>query len=123
MNERELEAIIVYGGDFSRELYYLVRAVIPRGGIYFKKIRGEPEIIVNNVDVLMAEKGIVRNVRTFTEYGYEDLVKRHGSPKAMIKLYDKIFREHGVEGSIGFYGTGDVGEAYRILKELENLGY
>ncbi|MBS7644559.1 MAG: M24 family metallopeptidase [Candidatus Bathyarchaeia archaeon] len=123
MEERGLEAIVVSGGDFSRELYYLVRVVIPRGGIYFKRIRGEPEIIVSNVDVLRAEEGIVRNIRTFTEYGYEELVRKHGSSAAMIQLYDKMFRRHGVEGNIGFYGIGDVGEAHRILKGLENLGY
>ena len=123
MEERGLEAIVVSGGDFSRELYYLVRAQIPRGGVYFKKIREEPMIIVGNVDVARAEKGIVNNIRTFTEYGYEELVRRHGPSIAAVEFYNRLFREQGVEGNIGFYGAKDLGEAYRILKGIENLGY
>ncbi|MEM2122023.1 MAG: M24 family metallopeptidase [Candidatus Bathyarchaeia archaeon] len=123
MEERGLEAIVVSGGDFSKELYYLVRTIIPRGGVYFKRIYEEPMIIVSNVDVTRAETGIVNNIGTFTQYSYEKLVKKYGISTAIIQFYDKLFREQGVKGNIGFYGSRDMGEAYRILKGLENLGY
>lgn len=123
MERRGLNAVLVSGGGSSRELYYLTRVRIPRGGIYLKKRGEEPVLIVGNVDLKRAEKSIVKGVRTFTEYGYEELIRRYGPSKAAIHLYEKVLTSHGVEGPIGFYGVKDVGEAYRIIEGLKKLGY
>ncbi len=124
MDKRSFEAVIVIGeGNRSIELYYFVRVQIPRGGIYLKRIDEKPVLIVGNVDVKRAEKSVVRDVKTFTEYGYEELVRKYGPSKAEIYFYDSLIHASGVEGRIGVYGDRDSGAAYNLLKGLESMDH
>jgi Xaa-Pro aminopeptidase len=124
MEKRSLEAVIVFGkNSCSTELYYFIRTRIPRGGIYLKKLGEKPILILGNIDVKSGEKGLVKKIKTYTEYDYEKLNKRYGSSKVKVYFYDHLIKKHGIEEKIGIYGSTDCGEAYYLINKLKNMGH
>jgi len=71
MEKRGLDTILVTGeGTLGNpELAYVAGTKIPRGGIFIKRRRFEPILVVSNIDVGNAKSGRVSDVRTYSDYG------------------------------------------------------
>jgi len=125
MTERRIDAVLVYGSSTfgNPELCYVVGANLARGGIYVKQRMKDPVLIVSNIDSGEASKGLVKDVRTYSEYGYERLVARYGRNKAGSLLFDRILKKHRTKGRIGLYGRNDANDVLELSKRLRRLGY
>jgi len=124
MKTRGLGAIIVTGDSTfgNPELYYVIGAGIPRGGIYLKAKPHDPVLVVSNIDVGSARKGRVDKIETYSEYGYEKILKQYGRNRAQTILYEKILRKHKAKGKIGFYGKVEVSSFISLIESLRKKG-
>ncbi|MEM3606199.1 MAG: hypothetical protein QXE30_00885, partial [Candidatus Bathyarchaeia archaeon] len=102
MEKRGLEAVVAFADSTysNHEFHYLVGTSIPRGGVYLKKLFEPPLLIVNSIDLIEAKKGNVKNIKTFSDYKYEEILKSHGAEKAFLIFLKKILEEHKVSGRI-----------------------
>ncbi|MEM3507641.1 MAG: Xaa-Pro peptidase family protein [Candidatus Bathyarchaeia archaeon] len=125
MKSRNLDAIIIIGDNTyeNPELYYLVGSNLPRGGVYFKKIYEDPILIVNDVDFYNAKKSKIKNIKTFSSYGYYLIVKKLNELQALISICDKILKDNNVKGKIGIFGKHNASLIIKIVYELRRLGY
>ena len=125
MKKRGLAAIIVTGDSTfgNPELYYVIGAGIPRGGIYLKVRSHDPVLVVSNIDVGSAKKGRVDKVEMYSEYGYEKILKQYGRDRAQTILFDKVLRKHNVKGKIGFYGKVEVSSLISLIEFLRKKGH
>lgn len=125
MAKHKLEAILVYGDSTfgNPELHYVVGADLARGGIYMKQRKKAPILVVSNIDFGEASKGVVRDVRTYSEYGYEKLVAKHGRDEAGSLLFDRILKKHRVRGAVGLYGRNDASDILQLGKHLRKMGH
>jgi Xaa-Pro aminopeptidase len=125
MAKHKLEAILVYGDSTfgNPELHYVVGADLARGGIYMKQRKKAPILVVSNIDFGEASKGVVRDVRTYFEYGYEKLVAKHGRDEAGFLLFDRILKKHRVRGAVGLYGRNDASDILQLGKHLRKMGH
>jgi len=121
MRERELDAIIVTGGEeFNTARFYLSNgARISHGAIF--KVSGEPALLVCNRMELeeAAKSGLV--VQTDVELGYYDRLKEAegDSQKAMVRFWADVLARLGLsEGRIGLYGAWQVNKTIALYKVL-----
>ncbi len=120
MRKRGIAALLCYGDSTlgNPELAYLTRCELPRGGVYLKKRGDEPLLVVSALDVGSARKGIVKNVKTYNDYGYPELVKRHGRRKAFVELLARIIRESRVRGRVALYGRNEASSVISVFNDL-----
>lgn len=119
------EAILITGMSTSGNpsLAYVCRCNIPRGGLYIKKTGGDPILIVGDLDIGSAKKGMVQNIRPYSQYNYMQLIGEHGIDEARVRLFDKLLKEIGVEKRIVLSGMVEAGQAIDITRRLEQHGY
>ncbi|MEM3553193.1 MAG: Xaa-Pro peptidase family protein, partial [Candidatus Bathyarchaeia archaeon] len=79
--------------------------------------------IVNSIDLIEAKKGNVKNIKTFSDYKYEEILKSHGAEKAFLIFLKKILEEHKVSGRIILAGKNEASKILRITEALKNFGY
>jgi Xaa-Pro aminopeptidase len=125
MEKRKLEAVLAFSDSTynNPEFYYLVGTLIPRGGIYLKKIFEVPILIVNSIDLIEAKKGNVKNVKTFNDYGYEEILKQYEGNEAFPIFLQKILKEHKVSGKIILAGRNEISKTLRVIEMLKDFGY
>jgi Xaa-Pro aminopeptidase len=95
-------------------------AHLPRGGIYIKQLGEEPTLIVSNIDLGNARKGIVAKTVTFSELGYESLAKRYGMAEAYAQIIYRLIGK--IRGKIGFFGHVDLATSLDLAIRLRKLG-
>jgi Xaa-Pro aminopeptidase len=125
MRKRRLDAAIVVGESTmgNPELAYVTGTVIPRGGIFIKRMKQRPLLVVSNIDLGSARRGRIRDVRTYSDYDYEKLIKRYGRHRAYVKLIDIILRSLRARGSVGIYGRNEFSRLLSVADSLRRLGY
>ncbi|MCS7133664.1 MAG: Xaa-Pro peptidase family protein [Candidatus Caldarchaeum sp.] len=125
MDRMGYDALVVYGESTAScpELAYFVRTAIPRGGIYVKKKGAEPLLVVSNLDLGCAKKGIVSTVKSYGDYGLRALQKRYGPGRAFAELLTAILRSEGVSGSIALAGRMDVVQSVFVVDFLRRRGF
>lgn len=125
MRRRGLDALMVLGDSTydNPELYYVVGAHVPRGGIYLKKAFEPPLLLVNSMDLSEAKGGRVKEVKAFSDYGYERLLEAHGPGRALPLLLKEVLKERGVSGKIALAGRAELSNGLRLADELKGLGY
>ncbi|MEM4246219.1 MAG: Xaa-Pro peptidase family protein [Candidatus Bathyarchaeia archaeon] len=125
MGKSGLDAVIVSGESTSTspELYYVTRASLPRGGIYVKKSGQDPLLVVSGIDVANAKKGVVRDVASYSEYGYEKDARRWRPEIAAAALYRRLLSHAGVTGRVGIYGRLDFNRSLALARRLQGYGY
>src|SRR6266571_2353959 len=101
MEKRNLNSIIVFGDSTvgNPDLRYVVGTSLPRGGIFLKRRSHDPTLIVSNIDVGSAHQGKVRNIKTYSDYGYERIASKYDRDEARIRFYQKIMKDEGLYGS------------------------
>ncbi|UCG04560.1 MAG: aminopeptidase P family protein [Candidatus Heimdallarchaeota archaeon] len=125
LDKVNVEAIIITGQSTSGNpsLTYVCGCNIPRGGLYIKKAGEDPLLIVGDLDIGSAKKGLVKNVLSSSHYNYLQLIQDHGIDEARIRMYDKVLKELGVEKKIILSGMIEAGQAIDITRRLEQQGY
>ena len=121
MSERELDAIIVTGGEeFNTARYYLSNgAQITHGSIF--KLRDEPALLVcNRMELEEAEKSGLE-VLTDVELGYYDRYKEAEGDniRATVLFWSDVLQRVGLSaGRVGLYGTWQVNKTIALYKAL-----
>jgi Xaa-Pro aminopeptidase len=123
MTARELQAVIVTGGEHpNMARRYLANGVDTHGGTAVKVRGAEPVLIVSAMEVEEAAKSGL-TVYSYYDLGYADLLeKAEGNrTKADIALWGQYLERFNIApGKVGIYGTGDLNvylEFVRLLSE------
>jgi Xaa-Pro aminopeptidase len=124
MEKKNIRSMIVFGDATTGnpDLCYVVGGSLPRGGIYLKRRSLEPTLIVSNIDVGSAQKGRVRDIRTYSDYGFERISKRYDRDEARARLYERIIRDAGLEGPTVIGGRNDVSNTLLLVDALRKRG-
>jgi Xaa-Pro aminopeptidase len=125
MRRRGLDTVLVIGESTlgNPELAYVTGTAIPRGGIFLKRIGQRPLLIVSNIDVGGAKRGRVREIQTYTDYGYEKLMKQYGRERGYIKFLDLILQSRGTRGDIGIYSRNEFSHLLSVTDSIRKLRY
>jgi Xaa-Pro aminopeptidase len=125
MRRRGLDTVLVIGESTlsNPELAYVTGAAIPRGGIFLKRIGQRPLLIVSNIDTGSAKRGRIRDIRTYSDYNYEKLVKQRGRERGYIKFLDLILQSLRTRGNIGIYSRNEFSRLLSVTDSLRRLGY
>lgn len=125
MAKAGFSAIIVHGESTlgNPELMYVTRTIIPRIGIYVKKLRQQPFLVVSNLDVGHAKRGIVQDVRTLADYEFLKLAEKYGRGKAFIYLLDRILKREKIRGRISIFGRNEASQTVFLSSALRRMGY
>ena len=121
MSERELDAIIVTGGEeFNTARYYLSNgAQVTHGSIF--KLKDQPALLVcNRMELEEAVKSGLE-VLTDVELGYYDRYKEAEGDniRATVLFWTDVLLRLGLSaGRIGLYGTWQVNKTIALYKAL-----
>ncbi len=124
MEKRNVDSIIVFGDSTvgNPDLRYVAGTSLPRGGIFLKRRSHDPTLIVSNIDVGSARQGKVRNIRTYSDYGYERIASKYDRDEARVRFYQKIIRDGGLEGPTVLAGRNDVSNTLHMIDALRRKG-
>ncbi|UCE13414.1 MAG: aminopeptidase P family protein [Candidatus Heimdallarchaeota archaeon] len=119
------EAILIIGVSTSGNppLAYVAGCNIPRGGLYIKKTGEDPVLIVGDLDVGSAKKGLVQNIRPYSQFNFMQLIGEHGIDEARVRLFDEVLKGMGVHKRVVLSGMIEAGQAIDITRRLEKHGY
>lgn len=81
--EKGAEALLLYSESFKNaNMYYLTKFLAPGPFIFFKKVDADPVIVINPMEYPRARKeSIVKDVRSYLDYNYVEVVKAAKDPK------------------------------------------
>src|SRR2546427_7984470 len=124
MEKRNLNSIIAFGDSTvgNPDLRYAAGTSLPRGGIFLKRRSHDSTLIVSNIDVGSARQGKVRNIRTYSDYGYERIASKYDRDEARIRFYQKIMKDEGLHGSTILAGRNDVSNTMHMIDALRRKG-
>lgn len=124
MEKRDVKSLIVFGDATTGnpDLCYVAGGSLPRGGIYLKRASSDPTLIVSNIDVGSARKGRVRNIRTYSDYGFERISSKYERDEARARFYNQIIRDTGLEGPLVIAGRNDSSNTLRLIDDLRKKG-
>ncbi len=124
MEKDNVRSLIVFGDatNGNPDLRYVVGASLPRGGIYLKPRSKEPTLIVSNIDVGSARKGRVRNIRTYSDYGFEKISSKYARDEARARFYQLLIRDTGLEGPLVMAGRNDSSNTLLLVDALRKKG-
>ena len=120
MEKKGVNSIIVFGDSTNGnpDFCYVVGASIARGGIYLKRRSHDPTLIVSNIDVGSARKGRVRNIRTYSDYGFERISAKYDRDDARARFYEKIIKDTGLNGPIVIAGKNEASNTLHLIDAL-----
>src|SRR5436853_1422811 len=124
MEKTNVGSIIVFGDSTvgNPDLRYVTGTSLPRGGIFLKRRSNDPTIIVSNIDVGSARQGKVRNIKTYSDYGYERIASKYDRDEARIRFYLKIIKDEGLHGPTILAGRNDVSNTLHMIYGLRRRG-
>lgn len=87
--EKDVDALFLYSESFHDEnMYYLTRFLAPDPFLLLKKVDEEPVIVINEMEYPRAKKeSIVKDVRSYAEYNYVEVVKSASDPKLGVMKF------------------------------------
>ncbi len=124
MEKRNVGSIIVFGDSTvgNADLRYVAGTSLPRGGIFLKRGSNDPTLIVSNIDVGSARQGKVRNIKTYSDFGYERIASKYDRDEARIRFYEKIIKDEGLHGPMILAGRNDVSNTLHMIDALRRKG-
>src|SRR6059036_2721268 len=124
METRSVGSIIVFGDSTvgNPDLRYVAGTSLPRGGIFLKRRSNDPTLIVSNIDVGSARQGKVRNIKTYSDFGYERIASKFDRYEARILFYQKIMKAEGFHGPTILAGRNDVSNTLHLIDALRRKG-
>jgi len=125
LSKSKIDVLIVTGDSTfgNPSLAYVVGAPVTRGGIYIKHVGSKPVILVSEIDVGSAKKGIVQEIRTYSEFGYLELARKLGDRKAKIEVCARALKELKVKGNVCLAGRVEAGNALNWAEGLKEKGF
>lgn len=120
MEEKGLDAILVSGAGYGNPAMYYMTNGTPLTRGYVLKKRGQPPVLLCSPmeRELAAASGLT--VVNMNKYDYLSILREKGDTlAASVELYCRIFADWGVQGKVGFYGMADQGQAWVLLKALD----
>lgn len=120
-----INALVVIGDSTfgNPSLTYVVGTTIPRGGFYIKPVGSDPMLIVNDGDVGSAKQGIVKNIRSISEFGFYKLAKKFGVNKAISEVCVHVLKELHVKGNVCLAGKVEASIALIWAEWLKTKGF
>lgn len=118
MKEKEIDAIIIDGfTSYDPNVFYFLQ--VPHlGGLIIKKRDEEPILVHGLMERDEARKTGLRLVE-ITQYEYHKITARQKDAfKAWAELVGTIFKDHGVQGRLCYYGQRSVSAGYYYVKAL-----
>ncbi len=124
MERKGVKSIIVFGDSTlgNPDLGYVVGGSLPRGGIYLKRGSHQPTLVVSNIDVGSAKRGRVRNIKTYSDYGYERIFSKYQRDEARARFYKKLVKDEGIQGPAVIAGRNDSSNTLRLVDSLRRGG-
>ena len=124
MEKKNIRSMIVFGDATTGnpDLCYVAGGSLPRGGIYLKRRSQDPALIVSNIDVGSARKGRVRDIRTYSDFGFEKISSKFERDEARARFYEKIIRATGLEGPSVIAGRNDTSNTLLLIDALRKKG-
>ncbi|HIE37882.1 MAG TPA: aminopeptidase P family protein [Anaerolineales bacterium] len=120
MEERGLDAAVVAGHTYGNPtLVYLLNGAEVSQGIVVKK-RGEEAVFIHSP--IERDEAVATGLRlvNMAKYDFVSILReKEDRLEATVELYRRIFAELEVRGEVGFYGIADRGQAYLLLKALD----
>jgi Xaa-Pro aminopeptidase len=102
--EKGVDALFLYSESFHDvNMYYLTKFLAPDPFILLKKVDEEPLIVINQMEYPRAKKqSIVKNVMSYTDYNFLQVVKSAPDPKlGVLKFIASVAKkELGVRAKI-----------------------
>ncbi|MFQ6123196.1 MAG: M24 family metallopeptidase [Candidatus Heimdallarchaeota archaeon] len=125
LSKERINALVVLGDSTfgNPSLTYVVGATIPRGGIYIKPVGSDPMLIVSEGDIGSAKQGVVKDIRSISEFGFYKHAKMHGRNKALIEICVHALKELHVKGNIYIAGKVEAGVALSWAEWLKSRGF
>jgi len=123
MEQRSIDALVVMGRpSTSRDMAYLAGSTKITGG-YLVKVRGrEPFIVVGLMERDEAAKGGLE-VRLFSDYGWEKVIKEKGvGAAATVEIIRRILEPFS-PSRVAFYGHGSVGNIAALINALKEAPF
>jgi Xaa-Pro aminopeptidase len=120
MQDRNLDAVVVSGNtDTSSDLAYLTDHAALERALYLHRRDAEP-VLFSSVLEREVAAGTGYRVRMWSDYDMNGYLERHDKDRlaAMVAQWSDIFRDEGIYGRVGFYGMGDAGASYVLLRSL-----
>ncbi|TMI56885.1 M24 family metallopeptidase, partial [Candidatus Bathyarchaeota archaeon] len=124
MEKGNVGSIIVFGDSTvgNPDLRYVAGTSLPRGGIFLKRRSNDPTLIVSNIDVGSARQGKVRDIKTYSDFGYERIASNFDRDEARIRFYQKIMKDEGLHGPTILAGRNDVSNTLHLIDGLRRKG-
>ncbi len=123
MLERELDAIVVHGGEeFNPPRYYLSRGAQITHGTIFKLRDRQALLVCSRMEVEEAAKSGLA-VKTDVELGYHDRFKETDGDviRATALHWMDVFEHLGLPGGrVGLYGVWTIGKTISLYRALAN---
>lgn len=125
LSRSKSEALIIIGDSTygNPSLAYAVGAVATRGGIYIKSTGNKPLLVVSEIDLGTAKKGIVQDIRAYSQFGYLELAKELGEARAKMEVCVRALKEIKVKGRVCLAGKVEAGTALSWAEYLKGKGY
>lgn len=122
MAARDLNGITVFGpAEHNTPLNYMTNSARISDGIVVKKAGQPPALICGLMERDEAAKSGLP-VSIYPDYDLNRLMKESASPfEARVKMLGLILEQHGITGTVAFYGQGDPGQELIRLTELSKL--
>jgi Xaa-Pro aminopeptidase len=125
LKESKSDALIVIGDSTygNPSLAYVVGATATRGGIYIKGVESKPLLLVSEIDLGSASKGIVKDIKPYSLFGYLELANELGEYKARMEVCVRALKELKVKGRLCIAGKVEAGIALGWAEWLKNKGF
>ena len=124
MEKRNVNSIIIFGDSTvgNPDLRYVAGTSLPRGGIYLKRRSRDPTLVVSNIDVGSARTGRVKNIRTYSDYGFERISSKYDRDDARIHFYQTLIKDNGLQGPTIIEGRNEVSNTLHMVDALRKKG-
>jgi len=124
MAARQLDALIVAGGEGENTpRHYLTNGASITGGYVIKKRGDAPVLIVNPMEIEEAAKSGLR-VFTYHEFGWAELLQQAEGERtrAEVGLWTRMLEHFGIaSGRVGVYGSGEINVYIELLRQLATV--
>lgn len=124
MEKRNVNSMMIFGDSTvgNPDLRYVAGTSLPRGGIYLKRRSHDPTLVVSNIDVGSARTGKVKNIRTYSDYGFERISSKYDRDEARIHFYRKLIKDNGLQGPMIIGGRNEVSNTLHMIDALRKKG-
>ena len=123
MEERGIDALVVMGRPTTcRDMAYLCGPIKITGGYLVKPRGGDAFLVVNLMERDEAAKSGL-NVRLFSDFGWEEVVKEKGSgAAATVEILRRILEPFSPK-KVAFYGHGSLGNIAVLIESLKKAPF